>query len=180
MTNAQLKYPHDADPDIFREALSYSEADKGFTSTLIEKDYYCSLILQYFFSNESSLVFDGDTAYCLLRRDGKPNTGLLGVSHPPYTKWEWKDTGTRVGGPHMLRLPNGRFVAAVRLYDGRQRTSICWIDPQAGKLTEFLKLPSGGDTSYAGLVLHDGLLWVSYYSSHEGKTAIYLAKVKIK
>ena len=40
MTNAQLKYPHDADPDIFREALSYSEADKGFTSTLIEKDYY--------------------------------------------------------------------------------------------------------------------------------------------
>ncbi len=129
--------------------------------------------------NESSLVFDGDTAYCLLRRDGKPNTGLLGVSHPPYTKWEWKDTGTRVGGPHMIRLPNGRFVAVVRLYDGRQRTSLCWIDPQAGKLTEFLKLPSGGDTSYAGLVLHDGLLWVSYYSSHEGKTAIYLAKVKI-
>ncbi len=42
-----------------------------------------------------------------------------------------------------------------------------------------LKLPSGGDTSYAGLVLHNGLLWVSYYSSHEEKTAIYLAKVKL-
>ncbi len=38
MTNAQLKYPHDADPDIFREALAYSEADKGLTSILIEKD----------------------------------------------------------------------------------------------------------------------------------------------
>jgi len=61
MTNAQLKYPHDADPEIFREALSYSEADKGFTSTLIEKDYYCSLILQYFFNNETSLVFKGGT-----------------------------------------------------------------------------------------------------------------------
>ena len=61
MTNAQLKYPHDADPDIFREALAYSEADKGFTSTLIEKDYYCSLVLQYFFSNETSLVFKGGT-----------------------------------------------------------------------------------------------------------------------
>ena len=61
MTNAQLKYPHNADPDIFREALAYSEADKGFTSTLIEKDYYCSLVLQYFFSNETSLVFKGGT-----------------------------------------------------------------------------------------------------------------------
>jgi predicted nucleotidyltransferase component of viral defense system len=61
MTNAQLKYPHDADPDIFREALAYSEADKGLTSILIEKDYYCSLVLQYFFSNETSLVFKGGT-----------------------------------------------------------------------------------------------------------------------
>jgi hypothetical protein len=51
---------------------------------------------------------------------------------------------------------------------------------EAGRLTEFLKLPSGGDTSYAGLVWHEDLLWVSYYSSHEGKTAIYLAKVKVK
>ena len=61
MTKSQLKYPHDDDPDIFREALAYSEADKGFTSTLIEKDYYCSLVLQYFFSNETSLVFKGGT-----------------------------------------------------------------------------------------------------------------------
>ncbi len=41
-----------------------------------------------------------------------------------------------------------------------------------------LTLPSGGDTSYAGMVWHDGVLWVSYYASHEGKSAIYLARVK--
>lgn len=131
------------------------------------------------YPNETSLVFDGDTLYCLLRRDGETNTGLLGISQPPYTQWEWKDLGVRIGGPHMLRLPDGRFVSAVRLYDGSVRTSLCWIDPQAGTCTEFLALPSGGDTSYAGLVFHDGLLWVSYYSSHEEKTAIYLAKVRI-
>ncbi|MCC7419638.1 MAG: hypothetical protein IT428_05120, partial [Planctomycetaceae bacterium] len=129
--------------------------------------------------NESSLVFDGDTAYCLLRRDGKPNSGLLGISQAPYTKWEWKDLGVRIGGPHMLRLDDGRFLAAVRLYDGGQRTSLCWIDPKVGKLTEALKLPSGGDTSYAGLVARDGVLWVSYYSSHEKKTNIYLARVDL-
>ncbi|MBT5884330.1 MAG: exo-alpha-sialidase, partial [Planctomycetaceae bacterium] len=32
---------------------------------------------------------------------------------------------------------------------------------------------------YPGLVMHNGLLWISYYSSHEQKTSIYLAKVRI-
>jgi len=47
-----------------------------------------------------------------------------------------------------------------------------------GTLTETLKLPSAGDTSYAGLVWHDDLLWISYYSSHEERTSIYLARVR--
>ena len=45
--------------------------------------------------------------------------------------------------------------------------------------TESRKLPSGGDTSYAGMVWHDGMLWISYYSSHEEKTAVYLARVTL-
>ena len=61
MANAQLKYPHEADPDIFREALAYSEADKGFTSTLIEKDYYCSLVLQ--------VLLQQRNVACVQRRD---------------------------------------------------------------------------------------------------------------
>ena len=43
-----------------------------------------------------------------------------------------------------------------------------------------LTVPSGGDCSYPGLVWRDNLLWMSYYSSHEGKTSVYLAKIKIK
>jgi hypothetical protein len=131
------------------------------------------------YPNETSIVSDQQTAYCLLRRDGTPNTGLIGVAKPPYTDWVWRDLGVRIGGPHMLRLSDGRWLAAVRLYDRPVRTSLCWLDPEAGALTEFMPLPSGGDTSYAGLVEHDGLLWVSYYSSHEGKTSIYLAKVQL-
>jgi len=134
------------------------------------------------YANESSIVFlDDDTAYCLLRRDDKdPNkkSGLLGRSTSPYTDWEWQDLGVRIGGPCMIQIPDGRFVAAVRLYDDRVRTSLCWVDPAEGALDEFLTLPSGGDTSYPGLVWHEGLLWVSYYASHEGKTSIYLAKVR--
>jgi hypothetical protein len=152
----------------------YKSADGKKFETLVENLY------EEGYPNETSLVFlDDESCYCLMRRDKTPDGGLLGVSQPPYTKWEWKDLGKRIGGPHMIRLPDGRFVAAVRLYDGNVRTALCWIDSVAGKLDEFLPLPSGGDTSYAGLVWHDKLLWVSYYSSHEGKTSIYLARVRL-
>jgi len=61
MNEVHFPYPHNTDPDIFREALAHSEATTGFTATLIEKDYYCSLILQYFFDIDTSLVFKGGT-----------------------------------------------------------------------------------------------------------------------
>ena len=134
------------------------------------------------YPNETSILFrDDGTALCLLRRD--PQHGLLGSAKPPYKEWTWKDVGTRIGGPHMIALPGdagGRLIAVVRLYDKPVRTSVCEIDADTGKLTELLKLPSGGDTSYAGLVWHESELWISYYSSHEKKTSIYLARVKVE
>jgi hypothetical protein len=130
--------------------------------------------------NESSIEFLGDaTAVCLLRRDGTDGDGQVGLARPPYTEWSWKSVGARIGGPQILRLPDGRFVAGARLYDGAVRTSIAWIEPETGKFEEAVALPSGGDTSYPGLVLADDVLWVSYYSSHEGKTSIYLARVRL-
>ena len=131
------------------------------------------------YPNETSLVFtEDDTAYCLLRRDRGSRTGMLGFSPPPYTDWEWQELGLRIGGPKMIRLRDGRFLAAVRLYEGEAHTSLCWVDVASGAMTEDLRLPSGGDNSYAGMVEYEDLVWVSYYSSHEGKTSLYLAKVK--
>ena len=60
------------------------------------------------------------------------------------------------------------------------RAALCWLDPLTAELTEFITFPSGGDTSYAGMVVHEGVLFVSYYSSHEeGATCVYLAKVAL-
>ncbi|MBM0235157.1 exo-alpha-sialidase [Micromonospora sp. STR1_7] len=132
------------------------------------------------YPNESGLVFDPDgTAFCLLRRDGDDATAQLGRALPPYREWSWTDLGVQVGGPTLLRLPDGRLLAGVRLLDGEVRTAVCVVDPDRGELTELVALPSGGDTSYPGLVWHDDLLWVSYYSSHEGRTCVYLAEVSL-
>ncbi|MEU7803538.1 exo-alpha-sialidase [Micromonospora arborensis] len=132
------------------------------------------------YPNESGLVFDPDgTAFCLLRRDGDDASAQLGRARPPYREWRWTDLGVQVGGPALLRLPDGSLLAGVRLLDGAVRTAICAVDPERGELTELVALPSGGDTSYPGLVWHDDLLWVSYYSSHEERTCVYLAEVRL-
>ncbi len=129
--------------------------------------------------NEAALLFrEDDSALCVLRRDGTEPSAQLGKSNSPFKDWTWHDLGVRVGGPQMIQLPDSRIVVAARRYDGTVRTSLMWLHKEA-KLQEFLALPSGGDTSYPGLVWHEDSLWVSYYSSHEGKASIYLAKVKV-
>jgi hypothetical protein len=130
--------------------------------------------------NEATIVFRKDnTALCLLRRDAGKASAMLGRSKPGYEHWDWKDLGVRVGGPNLLVLPDGRIIAAIRRYGQQPWTSLSWLDPAQSLLTEFLALPSGGDTSYAGLQWYEGILWVSYYSSHEERTSIYLAKVDL-
>lgn len=160
-------------PDRF--VRIYASRDGARFTTLADK------VFEAGFPNESSILFLPDnSALCLLRRDGADaSSGQLGKSVPPYRGWTWQDLGVKIGGPNLIRLPDGRLVAAVRLYDGEVRTSLCWLDPDRPKLDEFLKLPSGGDTSYPGLVYQGGILWISYYSSHEGKSMIYIAKVRI-
>jgi hypothetical protein len=129
---------------------------------------------------EDKILFLADkSALCLLRHETGNKMAQLGTSNPPYTNWKWRDLNVRIGGPNMTQHPDGRILAVTRLHKGRTRTSLSWLDVENATLTEALELPSGGDTSYAGLVWHDGLLWISYYSSHEGKTSIYLAKVKV-
>ncbi|MBL8796128.1 MAG: exo-alpha-sialidase [Planctomycetia bacterium] len=131
-------------------------------------------------ATEATLAFDGDTMLCLQRRDNKPNSALLGVSKPPYTDWNWKDLGIYFGGPNFIRLKDGWWACGRIIENGKAQTVLCRLDVDAGKLTPALTLPSGGDNSYAGLAWHQDQLWISYYSSHEGKSSIYLARVETK
>lgn len=130
---------------------------------------------------ETALIFRKDgTAVALSRRDTGNFESLIGTSQGDFTNWTWQITPEHLGGPELIELPDGRIVAASRRFVGKQTTTaLFWLDPTAGTLTHFLTLPSGGDTSYAGMVWHSNLLWVSYYSSHAGKASVYVSQVKI-
>jgi len=138
------------------------------------------------FPNETALRFTSDgVCYALVRRDkggDGPYSAVLGIGGGDFTKWTWHDLGAEFnafGGPNFIQLPTGQWLAAGRMHEGGAHTALCQLDMAEHKMTKLLKLPSGGDTSYPGLLWHDGLLYLSYYSSHEGKTSIYLAKIKL-
>ncbi len=128
--------------------------------------------------NESTVRFlpDGEMI-ALVRREAGNQFGWIGRSKPPYTTWQWHETTQRLGGPNFIRLPDGSLWAAGRSHEGGVKTVLARMSTD--RYEPVLSLPSGGDTSYPGLVWHDGMLWMSYYASHEGKTSIYLAKIKL-
>lgn len=83
-------------------------------------------------------------------------------------------------GPDLVRSPtdDGWIIAGRKYLADGVRTSLWWRGDD-GAWETLATLPSGGDTSYPGLVIDDDRLLVSYYSSHEGKTAIHFAEAAI-
>ena len=122
--------------------------------------------------SETTLRFMPDDEMIALVRPG-----WIGRSRPPYKWWQFHKINERIGGPNFIRLPDGGLWAGARRYHEHGGTTVlARMTPESYE--PVLTLPSGGDTSYPGMVWHDNLLWMSYYSSHEEKTSIYLAKIR--
>lgn len=129
--------------------------------------------------NEATVRFMADDRMvAMVRREADDQHGWVGVANPPYTTWKWNDIPHRLGGPNFLILPGGEMWAAGRAYGAKATTVLArFALPDRYELV--LTLPSGGDCSYPGMVVRDGVLYMSYYSSHEGKSSIYFAEIKL-
>jgi hypothetical protein len=123
------------------------------------------------------LLPDG-TMVALVRREAGNRLAWVGRSRAPYTSWTWRELPQRIEGPNFIRLPGGDLYAAGRNYPDGPRTVVGRLTLDGG-YEPMLTLPSGGDTSYPGMVWDQDVLWLSYYASHEGKTSIYLARVSV-
>lgn len=112
---------------------------------------------------------------------GNPNAStLIATASPPYTEWRYaKSQVTRLDGPALFRHdgrifavaryqpgPRGRYTKLGSVYS-RKRTSLFLVEEN--RLVYLSDLPSAGDTSYAGIVLRDGYLYASYYTSNIGR-----------
>jgi hypothetical protein len=129
--------------------------------------------------SEATLRFRGREALALVRREADGGRAWIGRSAPPYGTWRWRETGERLGGPDFIVLPDRSMLAAARIWRGAKPiVALCAMS--SSSLKPLLVLPSGGDCGYPGMVLHRGALWLSYYSSHEGRARIYLARIGLR
>lgn len=132
-------------------------------------------------ANEATLRFDeGGRMTALVRREGDDPRAVLGVASAPYLDWTFDPLPESIGGPNLVRSPLGDgWLVAGRRRDAEGARTVVWWRGDEGGWETMAVLPSGGDTSYPGLVLDDHRLLVSYYSSHEGRTAIHLADTSL-
>jgi hypothetical protein len=65
---------HEEDPALFVEAIGFTSAETGFVAGLIEKDYYCSVLLEDLRSASPGLTFKGGTLL------GKVHAGFYRLS----------------------------------------------------------------------------------------------------
>ncbi|MBX7209485.1 MAG: hypothetical protein K1X78_14310 [Verrucomicrobiaceae bacterium] len=125
--------------------------------------------------SEATIRFKKDgTGVILMRRDGGDKRGALGVAAPPYRDWKWTPLPYALAGPNFIVLPDDSMVACTVA-----GTRLGLFKMTETALEPLLPLQSGGDCGYAGMVWEDGQLHLTYHSSHEGKTSIYYARVKL-
>lgn len=171
-------------------SVGYSGLDKhGCLYRSIDGLYWKPLVKPFFpetqvFTNESTLVSDGDRLVCLCRRDAIGGAkSILGQSDNDNQIWSWCKLPIAIGGPKLLKLSNNEWVMAVRHIKYKYKTAntrLYKLNPENGHVKLWHTLPSSGDCSYAGLVEHEGNLYISYYSSHQNKqTNVYLAVIPL-
>lgn len=141
------------------------------------------------YPNESTIQFDKNgKIYVVIRREQGDRKGVLATAVAPYNNWQLNKMDERLGGPNFLFLDDQTLCVGSRRYPQDEEaqkkisnhTAAIFITDLQGKNKKVIPIEkSGGDCSYPGMVIFNKVLWYSYYSSHEGKTSIYLAKVPL-
>ncbi len=137
--------------------------------TLFTEDFGC----------ETAFLFEADGSVLGIAREDAGQRARVLRSTPPYEAWSRVFLDRNVGGPVLARWGDQLLVSGRKRSDDGAKTALYWL--LEDQLHEAAELPSGGDCSYPGFVeLDDGRGLLSYYSSHEGSTSIYLAELSLQ
>lgn len=145
---------------------------RAFKHNLFPKDH----------GGEMAMAFTDTHMIGLLRGNHHAMLQLGSAAGPYYQDWQWRipmidmeGNGqtqpasevlkVSLGGPTMLKLSDGRIIAAGRTLaadhpDGR--ATLYWLDHENSTLTRFAVCDG---TSYPGLWEYQGKIWVSYIGS---------------
>lgn len=128
--------------------------------------------------SETTLYFAPDETLVAFLRQKYGGGGSILKSAPPYTQWTQRPAPVHLSG-HCVHTFEGVTYLISRTIAGKQTGTMIYLF-EDDMLRPYCKLPSGGDCSYAEAVQVGGEMLISYYSSHEGTTNVYLARVPLK
>lgn len=131
--------------------------------------------------SETTMYFSPDhkaTAF-LRQKYGSPPAAIL-ESLPPYTEWTERKPNVNHFSGHSVHTFRGVTYLLSRTMDNSKKEAGSMIYTFAGgELTPYCQLPSGGDCAYLEAVEDGDSMLVSFYSTHEGATNVYLARVPL-
>ena len=128
--------------------------------------------------NEATIRFlSGAEMMIVIRRNSGDQMGMMGTSKAPYTDWTWEKLDFALGGPNFEVIPINKILIGTRLVDDEGTYSALLLGKKGDPFKGVMRLPSGGDTGYPGFYSIAGYVWLTYYSSHEGKASIYYARI---
>lgn len=167
----------------------WKEGEEGEVHLLKSKDCInwklVTIMAKGDYVNETDILFTHNEVIAFSRRERGARTTLMLMSKYPFIEWSLKELSEVVQSPAILKH-RGTTLLAGRYVDKElkkpSKTALFTFANNDIKL--IYEFPSGGDNAYPGLLeIGDGLIAVSYYSSHEtrSKTAanIYLAIMSI-
>lgn len=109
-----------------------------------------------------------------------PVYGRICYSSYPYKDWTARMTNVFLQGQAFVVSLNDKIICVSRnVQEDVVKTSL-YCNVSEYNLAKLFDFPSGGDTSYAGIIIEKGRLLVTYHSSHISFCDIYIAEIPIK
>jgi len=138
------------DPEAFRDLLSLTAARAGFLDRLVEKDYFCSVLLEYLAASCPSLIFKGGTCLAKVHAEFHRMSEDLDFTLPVAagstrsTRSRLVEDLKRAMEGLERRLPGMRVVGALRgANNSTQYNAVVAYTSRIGPQEETIKIETG-------------------------------------
>ena len=138
------------DPEAFRDLVTLTAARTGFRVGLVEKDYYCSVLLEYLAANCPVLIFKGGTCLAKVHTDFHRMSEDLDFAIPVSAgsarsaRSRLAEELKRAMAEIERRLPGLRLVTALRgANNSTQYNAAVAYTAQVGRQEETIRIEAG-------------------------------------
>ncbi|MBI1903850.1 MAG: exo-alpha-sialidase [Planctomycetia bacterium] len=131
--------------------------------------------------SETTIHFSADDHIVAFLREkySLPGAFIL-EAKAPFADWKQREAGVHLSGHSVYTFGGVTYLFSRTIEGPDKKTGTRVYLYEGGKLVPYCDLPSGGDCSYPAAVPVGDEMLVSFYSSHEGTTNVYLAAVPLK